>query len=230
VSPSSSCPAYPAWAQYPDASHYSLFFKITLPFFFNLSDLYSLDFSCQSTSMKSFSLIALAAFPFIVNAFVTPQKAQPDVLPTPQKAQPDVLPTPQKAQPDVLTTPQKAQPDVFPFQAIAPSEVYIRDVPKYAGSGCPEKSASVVLTEDKKAFTIAMSKFSGYIGPGNPAPPVTRLNCQINIDLYVPPGFQYSVFNTTYRGYVDLDDNTEATFAVSKMLIPTSFDGYLFFQ
>ncbi|KAK3048737.1 hypothetical protein LTR09_009849 [Extremus antarcticus] len=32
-----------------------------------------------------------------------------------------------------------------------------------------------------------------------------RKNCQLNIDLLYPAGFQYSVFSADYRGYVAID-------------------------
>ena len=37
-----------------------------------------------------------------------------------------------------------------------------------------------------------------------------RKNCQLNIDLEYPSGFQYSVFSQVYRGYVELDANVTA--------------------
>jgi hypothetical protein len=38
-----------------------------------------------------------------------------------------------------------------------------------------------------------------------------RKNCQINLDLHYPPGYQFSILSTTFRGFVGLDDNVVAT-------------------
>ncbi|EHK97146.1 hypothetical protein M7I_7158 [Glarea lozoyensis 74030] len=42
------------------------------------------------------------------------------------------------------------------------------------------------------------------IGPGV-AVSQSRKNCQLNLDLKYPGGFQYSILNTVYRGYAGLD-------------------------
>lgn len=39
----------------------------------------------------------------------------------------------------------------------------------------------------------------------------SRQNCQLNIDLEYPSGFQYSVFSQVYRGYVELDADVTGT-------------------
>jgi len=42
------------------------------------------------------------------------------------------------------------------------------------------------------------------IGPGVPVTE-NRKNCQLNIELQYPGGFQYSILSTMYRGYVDVE-------------------------
>lgn len=39
----------------------------------------------------------------------------------------------------------------------------------------------------------------------------SRKNCQLNIDLLYPAGFQYSIFSADYRGYVALDKGVNGT-------------------
>lgn len=43
--------------------------------------------------------------------------------------------------------------------------------------------------------------------------PITenRKNCQLNINLQYPPGFQYSIFSTEFRGYAGLSANVTGT-------------------
>ncbi|KAH8591777.1 hypothetical protein B0O99DRAFT_519074, partial [Bisporella sp. PMI_857] len=48
------------------------------------------------------------------------------------------------------------------------------------------------------------------IGPGVPITE-SRKNCQINLNLQYPGGFQYSILSTVYRGYVGIDKGITAT-------------------
>jgi hypothetical protein len=106
-----------------------------------------------------------------------------------------------------------------------PSEIYINGNPTYRGTGCPDGSAVVDLTPDRKSFTVMLSKFKAAASPD-----MDRNNCQLNIDMRVPAGFQYTVFNATYRGYVDIDQGVSATLSVSKIIIPPSFETYFSFS
>jgi hypothetical protein len=38
-----------------------------------------------------------------------------------------------------------------------------------------------------------------------------RKNCQLNINLQYPGGFQYSIFSADYRGYAQLDKGVNGT-------------------
>jgi hypothetical protein len=60
------------------------------------------------------------------------------------------------------------------------------------------------------SFTLIFDNYVASIGPGI-AITENRKNCQLDIDLEYPSGFQYSVFSTIYRGYVGLDANVTAT-------------------
>jgi len=59
-------------------------------------------------------------------------------------------------------------------------------------------------------FTLIFDQYVASIGPGV-AITENRKNCQLNIDLQYPQGFQYSVFTTDYRGYVGIDAGVTAT-------------------
>lgn len=58
-------------------------------------------------------------------------------------------------------------------------------------------------------FTLIFDQFVASIGPGV-AVTENRKNCQLNVDLQYPGGFQYSILSTTYRGYVDVDKGVTA--------------------
>jgi hypothetical protein len=109
------------------------------------------------------------------------------------------------------------------------SQVYIQSDPTYCGSGCPQGSANVILSSDQKSFTVIMDQFVAAAGPNYPMPYTDRKNCQINIDMHIPQGWQFSLFSATYRGYIDIEKDVNATLAVSKILFPTSLEESLFF-
>lgn len=60
------------------------------------------------------------------------------------------------------------------------------------------------------SFTLISDEYVASIGPGVPITE-NRKNCQLDINLQYPSGFQYSVFNADYRGYAALDANVTGT-------------------
>jgi hypothetical protein len=53
-------------------------------------------------------------------------------------------------------------------------------------------------------LTLIFDDMVAAVGPGIAASEM-RKNCVLNLLLHYPQGFQYSVLDTTYRGYVYLD-------------------------
>ena len=109
-----------------------------------------------------------------------------------------------------------------------PSQVYINGI-TYGGTGCPQGSLSSFISADRQTFvhvetlirtiadlymsyrfTLIFDNYVASIGPGV-AITESRKNCQLDIDLQYPSGFQYSVFNADYRGYAALDANVTGT-------------------
>jgi len=90
-----------------------------------------------------------------------------------------------------------------------PSQVYLNAI-TYGGTGCPQGSIGSFISADRQTFTLIFDSYVASIGPGV-AITETRKNCQLNLDLRYPGGFQYSVFSTIYRGYVGLDKGVTAT-------------------
>lgn len=84
-----------------------------------------------------------------------------------------------------------------------PTEVYINGI-SYGGTGCPQGTVGQFISADRQTFTLIFDAYVASIGPGIPATQ-TRLNCQLNIDLQYPSGFQYSILGTQFRGYAGLD-------------------------
>jgi Domain of unknown function (DUF4360) len=72
---------------------------------------------------------------------------------------------------------------------------------EYGGNGCPEGSASVGVSPDGQELSILFDKF---IAVGNKAEE-RRKNCNLSIPIKVPQGFQISLYDADYRGYVAPD-------------------------
>jgi hypothetical protein len=81
--------------------------------------------------------------------------------------------------------------------AFAESQVQIQGA-SYGGSGCPERSASVSVSPDGQELSVLFDKFSAL---GND-PSQSRKSCNLSIPIKVPEGFQISLYDADYRGYV----------------------------
>lgn len=90
-----------------------------------------------------------------------------------------------------------------------PSQVHINGV-TFGGTGCPQGTVGTAISADRSTLTLIFDQYVASIGP-NVAITENRKNCQLNIDLLYPPGFQYSVFSVDYRGYAALTANVTGT-------------------
>jgi Domain of unknown function (DUF4360) len=81
--------------------------------------------------------------------------------------------------------------------ALAESQVQIQGA-SYGGSGCPDRSASVSVSPDGQELTVLFDKFSAL---GND-PSQSRKSCNLSIPIKVPQGYQISLYDADYRGYV----------------------------
>jgi hypothetical protein len=61
--------------------------------------------------------------------------------------------------------------------------------------------------------TIVTLIFDSYIASTGPGISVTeqRKNCQLNVDLQYPGGFQYSILSADYRGYAAIQKGITGT-------------------
>lgn len=101
------------------------------------------------------------------------------------------------AAPALHAEPRDAKPD--------PNEVYINAF-TYAGSGCPAGSVANATDAAKDVLTLLFSDYVAQIGPGT-MPADHRKNCQVNLDVHYPQGWQFSIFSVDYRGFMDMDQN-----------------------
>ncbi|MGE0615149.1 MAG: DUF4360 domain-containing protein, partial [Bacteriovoracia bacterium] len=89
-----------------------------------------------------------------------------------------------------------------------PAEVFIRGA-TYGGEGCPQGTASSVLSPDAQQISVIFDQYSVEAGGGSVLD--SGKSCIVNLQLNVPPNWSYTIFSVDYRGYADLDAGTFAT-------------------
>ena len=85
----------------------------------------------------------------------------------------------------------------------APGTVQILGM-TYGGTGCPSYTVGSAISADLTTMTLIFDQYVASIGP-KVAITESRKNCQLNLNLLYPGGFQYSIFSADYRGYAYLD-------------------------
>lgn len=76
-------------------------------------------------------------------------------------------------------------------------DIYIVDA-DIGGSGCPEGTASVVLSEDARTLSVF---FDEYVAENS-----DYAACAVGVALNVPPGFTVALVDIDYRGYASVPD------------------------
>jgi len=97
------------------------------------------------------------------------------------------------------------------YLAAGPSghEVQILGV-AYAGSGCQPNTVSGQLSSDLTTLTLLYSSFIAESGNGVSSSN-QRKNCQLNVKLKYPSGWQFSIFKADYRGYANIASGDTGT-------------------
>ncbi|KAJ3412622.1 hypothetical protein HDV05_000433 [Chytridiales sp. JEL 0842] len=89
-----------------------------------------------------------------------------------------------------------------------PSQVKIEAF-KYNGSGCPFRSIDQELNPMATAIRLEFDEFTASTGPNIPIVN-SRKNCNLNFNISVPLGWQFSLSTIDYSGYIELSPNTTA--------------------
>lgn len=89
------------------------------------------------------------------------------------------------------------------------TQVKIRGV-SYGGTGCPQGTMSSQINSDRTVMTLIFDAYIASIGPGI-AVTEQRKNCQLNVDIEYPGGFQYSILSADYRGYSAIQKGVSGT-------------------
>jgi len=75
------------------------------------------------------------------------------------------------------------------------------------GTGCPSGTVEGLLTGDPESLPNTLTLlFSQYIAEQGPGIPIgsRRKNCDITVNLNVPPGFSFTLVEAEYKGFADL--------------------------
>jgi hypothetical protein len=89
-----------------------------------------------------------------------------------------------------------------------PNELYFHSNITYGGSGCPSDTVSAAVSEDGQAISIFFDSYIAEVGPTTSA--VVSKACSLSLPLHIPAGWQYSLVDLTYRGYLYLDPQVRA--------------------
>ena len=81
---------------------------------------------------------------------------------------------------------------------------------KYGGTGCPQGTAAISIADDQQTFTAIFDQYVASLGPGIPLTE-NRKACQLDVNFAIPPGWSYTIFDATYRGYTSLDYKVKST-------------------
>ncbi|TKX19998.1 hypothetical protein C1H76_7882 [Elsinoe australis] len=100
-------------------------------------------------------------------------------------------------------------PGVWSGDAPDPTQVQITGL-TYGGTGCPQGTVASVISADRTYMTLIFDSYVASLAPGV-AVTENRKNCQLNVGLHYPGGFQYSIFSADYRGYAALDKGVTGT-------------------
>ncbi|KAF2263072.1 hypothetical protein CC78DRAFT_292449 [Lojkania enalia] len=111
--------------------------------------------------------------------------------------------------PAVAAAPGIPIPGVELGVAPPPGTVQINGV-TYGGTGCPQGTLSSQLSNDRTTMTLIFDTYIASIGPGI-SPVENRKNCQLNVHLTYPGGFQYSILSADYRGYAAIQKGITGT-------------------
>lgn len=90
-----------------------------------------------------------------------------------------------------------------------PKEVTIESL-KYGGTGCPQGTIGQSISDDRSTYTLIFDSYIASVGPGVS---ITegRKNCQVNLALRIPQGWQFSILSTDFRGFAALDAGVTGT-------------------
>jgi hypothetical protein len=83
--------------------------------------------------------------------------------------------------------------------------------PGYGGNGCPQGSASAILSPDRKSLSIL---FDEYFVEATRRKKLQRKSCNLAIPVHIPQGLSVSIIKADYRGFNELPYGARSRFKV----------------
>ena len=80
----------------------------------------------------------------------------------------------------------------------------------YAGTGCPQGTAGLSISNDRTVFTVIFDSDVASTGPGVPTTEATK-DCAVNLNLVMPQGWRITGIGVDQRGYEQLDAGATAS-------------------
>ncbi len=113
----------------------------------------------------------------------------------------------------------------LPALADDPSGIHL-GTPIYGGTGCPNGTASAVLSPDATSLSILFDQYVVDAG-GTTGKQLNRESCNVAIPVHVPQGLSVSVFQIDYRGFNSLPYGAYARFNVEYFFAGTQGPSYV---
>lgn len=93
-----------------------------------------------------------------------------------------------------------------PKETPSPKHVTLGEV-EYAGSGCPQGTASIALSTNARAVSIVFDQFTAQAGS---EAHTSQKACRLIIPINAPQGYRMVVAQLDYRGFKGLPEKTHA--------------------
>ncbi|KJK46516.1 hypothetical protein UK23_23225 [Lentzea aerocolonigenes] len=90
--------------------------------------------------------------------------------------------------------------------AVVPPGPVTVEVVSVGGTGCPQGTTNVAMSEDNEAFTVTYSDFLVQ-AKGSEA----KKSCTIELELNHADGYAYGIAATDYRGFASLEQGAKGT-------------------
>jgi hypothetical protein len=82
------------------------------------------------------------------------------------------------------------------------------------GSGCPKGTVTATISGDGQTVSLIFDNYVAQYGPGT-KPADARKNCNVQMKLFYPQGWSYTVATTDFRGYIQQDNSCHTNLGVT---------------
>ncbi|KAK4213551.1 hypothetical protein QBC37DRAFT_171413 [Rhypophila decipiens] len=84
----------------------------------------------------------------------------------------------------------------------------------HSGNGCPQGTVGTSFSPDRTTITLSFDAVQLWAGPGYTSRDASK-NCQVQLEMKYPPGWQFAITKSRWHGYFQLPDGIRAGFYTS---------------